>query len=249
MTFIYGVNPVKEALLARRSEVEKVLIARETRGKVVSAIITSAEKYNITVERVAAEQLQRVAGRVRHQGIVALLRRGFGYSSLGEIILRVTKCREKGIRAFVLVLDSVQDAGNVGSLIRAASCVGVGGVVIARDRACPVTAAVEKASAGGVSHVPVARVTNLARAVRELKEAGLWAVALEADGERDIYAADLSEDLALVVGGESAGVRRLVREACDECLSIPMAGPVGSLNAAQAGAIALFEALRQGLKG
>ncbi|MFQ5427679.1 MAG: 23S rRNA (guanosine(2251)-2'-O)-methyltransferase RlmB [Thermodesulfobacteriota bacterium] len=248
MAVIYGVNPVREALLARNARIEKVLVARDTRGKTLSAIISTAMKLGIPVERVSAARLTSTAKTDKHQGVAAHLRGGFGYSGLEEILIKVRKDRAAGRRAFVLVLDSIKDPGNLGSLMRAASCAGALGVIIPRDRACPVTAVVEKASAGAVSHVAVARVTNLARAVRELKEEGLWAVALEADGERDIYSADLSGDMALIVGSESAGVRRLVREASDECLSIPMAGTVGSLNAAQAGAVAMFEALRQGNK-
>lgn len=245
MAVIYGVNPIKEALLSRRGELERILVVRDLRGQGAAGIISMAAKLKIPVKRVASAELERVAGKVRHQGLAAVLRTGFGYSGLDDILARVAKERKLGKRAFVLVLDSIQDPGNLGSLIRTASCAGAQGVIIPKDRACPVTAVVEKASTGAVSHLAVARVTNIARTLRELKEEGLWAVAIEADGEGDIYSAELSADLALVVGSESGGVRRLVREACDQCLSIPMAGPLGSLNAAQAGAIAMFEALRQ----
>ncbi len=246
MAVIYGVNPIKEALAARHGELERILIQRGVRGESAASIISLAAKLKVPVERVSAEALAAAAGAVKHQGVAAVLRSGFGYSSFDEILVQVEKVRKSGSRALVLVLDSIKDPGNLGSLIRTALCAGAQGLIIPRDRACPVTAVVEKASAGAVSHIPVARVTNIARTVRELKEEGLWAVAIEADGERDIYAADLAGDLALVVGSESGGVRRLVRDACDECLSIPMAGTLGSLNAAQAGAVALFEAVRQG---
>ncbi|MFQ5354532.1 MAG: 23S rRNA (guanosine(2251)-2'-O)-methyltransferase RlmB [Thermodesulfobacteriota bacterium] len=249
MAIIYGVNPVKEALLARQGEIEKILVARETKGRTVSDIIRAAAKQGIPVQKVSNAELARAAGAEKHQGLAALLRGGFGYSGLEDILVKVRKGREAGRRSLVLVLDSIKDPGNLGSLIRTASCAGVEGVIIPRDRACPVTPVVEKASAGAVSHVAIARVTNLARAVRELKDEGFWAVAIEADGERDIYSADISGDLALIVGSESGGVRRLVREASDECLAIPISGNLGSLNAAQAGAIALFEARRQGRKG
>jgi len=245
MAIIYGVNPIKEALSAEKTTIEKILVAKGVKGKASAKIISAAGRLGIPVERVSTAELDRVTGVSKHQGLTALMSGGYGYSSLEEILVAVKKSRDKGERALILVLDSIKDPGNLGSLIRTASCAGVIGVIIPRDRACPVTPAVAKASAGAVSHIRVARVTNLARSIRELKEFNIWTVALEADGKGNIYATDLSGDIAIVVGGEESGVRRLVREACDECAAIPIIGPVNSLNAAQAGGIALFEAMRQ----
>ncbi len=245
MAIIYGVNPIKEALAVEKTTIKKILVARGARGHASAGVISTARKLGIPVERVSAAEIEKATGTSRHQGLAALMSGGYGYSSLEEILTGVEMSRNKGQRALVLALDSIKDPGNLGSLIRTASCAGAQGVIIPRDRACPVTPTVEKASAGGVSHMRIARVTNLARAIKEMKEQGLWAVALEADGDSNIYATDLSGDIVLVVGSEGGGVRRLVREACDQCASIPMFGPVGSLNAAQAGGIALFEAMRQ----
>ncbi len=247
---IYGVNPVKEALTKDGSSVRKILAARagsgRKKGRALEEIIRLAGGLRIPVERLSAAGLTRAAGTQKHQGIAAMVARDYEYASLEEILGEVERKREAGGRGVVLVLDSIVDPGNLGSLIRAALSAGAVGVVIPRDRACPLTPVVAKASAGAISHMRVARVTNLVRAIDKVKGRGLWAVALEADGEQDIYSVDLSGDTAIVIGSEGSGLRRLVREACDQCAAIPMAGPVGSLNAAQAGAIALFETLRQG---
>ncbi len=246
MAIIYGVNPVKEALRGEKTAIKKIMVVKGAHGRASAEIISRAGRLEISVERVSAGELEKLTGTSKHQGLATLMREGYAYSSLEEIFTALKKNRENGQRSLVLVLDSVKDPGNLGSLIRTASCAGALGVIIPRDRACPLTGAVAKASAGAVSHMRVARVTNLARTIKELKEFNLWTVALEADGEGSIYSTDLGSDIAIVVGGEQSGVRRLVREACDECLSIPITGPVNSLNAAQAGGIALFEAMRQG---
>ncbi len=254
---IYGMNPLREAMAAGTPRLCKVLLARvggrnagkAHEGRSVQGLVRQALALGIPVERVSASEITRLAGTPKHQGVAALVDRDFGYVSLDEIIGSVERERQAGRQSIVLVLDSIKDPGNLGSLIRAALSAGAVGVVIPRDRACPLTSTVAKASAGAVSHVPVARVTNLVRAIGELKDHGLWTVALEADASVDIYSVDLAGDTAIIVGSEGEGIRRLVRKAADQCAFIPMAGAVGSLNAAQAGAIALFEARRQAMAG
>jgi 23S rRNA (guanosine2251-2'-O)-methyltransferase len=139
----------------------------------------------------------------------------------------------------------VQDPHNLGSLVRAATVAGAHGVIIPKHRASQVTPAVTKASAGATAHIPIAQVTNIARALEALKEEGVWVYGLEAGAKAGIYSADLTIDAALVVGSEASGVRRLVRERCDFLVSIPMAGSLDSLNAAQAGTVAMFELKRR----
>jgi 23S rRNA (guanosine2251-2'-O)-methyltransferase len=262
-TVIYGINPVREALAGEGLSISKIFVAdpagraRQGHGKggkaagresrALGGIIRSAEALGIPLERTSAAAITRATGTPKHQGVAAMVRGEFASATLDDVIERVQRAKEAGRQGLVLVLDSLKDPGNVGSLIRAALSAGAQGVVMPRDRACPVTPAVAKASAGAVSHIPVARVTNLVRAIEELKEHGLWTVALEADGTEDIYSVDLAGDTAIIVGSEGEGVRRLVRKASDQCAFIPMAGAVGSLNAAQAGAIAIFEARRQRL--
>lgn len=242
MRIVYGVNPVMEALKASPSKIEKVLISETRVDKAASSIIKAASDKGVEVRKAGDEELSRLANTDRHQGIVALLYGEFSYVELDDLI-KVWK--KKGGSAFFLILDSIQDPQNLGSLIRTANAAGVHGIVIPKDRAAEVTATVVKASAGATEHMPIAREVNITRAIERLKEEGVWIAGIEAGCKDTIYSTDLDRDLAIVVGSEGKGIRRLVRENCDFCLSIPMAGDINSLNAAQAGAVAMFEALRQ----
>ena len=172
-----------------------------------------------------------------HQGVGAELAE-FQYAELEDLLAAPGP-------AFLLVLDGVTDPQNLGALVRSAHALGAGGVVLPKDRAAGVTPAVFKAAAGALEHCPVARVTNLARAVEQMKEAGVWTVALAADGDKDLESLDLSGPIALVLGSEGSGVRPLVRKTCDHVARIGMAGNVGSLNVSAAGAIALHEVARK----
>jgi 23S rRNA (guanosine2251-2'-O)-methyltransferase len=147
--------------------------------------------------------------------------------------------------AFFLILDSIQDPQNLGSLIRTAEAAGAHGVVIPKDRASEITPTVVKASAGATAHVSIAMVTNLVNAISTLKDEGVWVAAIEADASQSIYNTDFKSDTAVVIGSEGAGIRRLVKKTCDFSVAIPMSGKVNSLNAAQAGAVTMFEILRQ----
>ena len=152
--------------------------------------------------------------------------------------------KSSGEKALLLILDSIQDPQNLGSLIRTAYAAGVHGVIIPKDRAAEVSPSVAKASAGAVEHTLIARVTNIASTIEQLKKAGIWVVGIEADSPQDIYSFDMDRDIAIVIGSEGKGMRRLVRETCDACLSIHMKGKISSLNASVAGGIALFEVMR-----
>lgn len=237
---IYGVNPVKEALKGRSGEVEKILVAEKRGG--LEEILDAAEKRGIKVERLPRKRLDLAAETPTHQGVVAFLSAGYRYAGLDELI---RAWKRSGERAFFLVLDSIQDPQNMGSLVRTAHVAGAHGVIVPKDRSALVTPAVVKASAGATEHTPIARVTNIAKAIEELKDEGVWVLAVETGSEEDIFTADLKRDLAIVIGSEGKGIRRLVRERCDFSATIPMAGRVESLNAAVAGAVALFEARRQ----
>jgi len=242
---VYGINPVLEAIKSA-GRVERVFISRGRPGASVAKVAARARAQKIDVATVAGEELDRLAGTANHQGVVALFTGEFAYSDIEDLI---GAWKKSGESALFLVLDSVQDPQNLGSLVRAAHASGAHGVIIPKDRACQITPAVAKASAGATEHTPIAREVNLVRVIERLKQEGVWAAAVEADCKNSIYGADLDRDLAIVIGSEGRGIRRLVRESCDLHLSIPMAGAVNSLNAAQAGAIALFEARRQKLCG
>jgi 23S rRNA (guanosine2251-2'-O)-methyltransferase len=259
---LYGKHSVLEALRARRRKVHRVFVAESARGPQPgkgerknghgkdeepwarhSNIEAEARAADVPVERVPASRLDAMT-RVgqHHQGVAAQVS-AFRYDTLAET---VELCRAAGPDALVLVLDTLQDPQNFGTLLRTAEAVGATAVVIMERRQVDVTPAVSNASAGAVEHLRVCQANNLARAIEELKETGMWADALQAASCAETYTrADLRGALGLVVGSEGRGVGRLVRERCDGALEIPMRGKVESLNAAVAGSVVLYEALRQ----
>lgn len=243
MRIIYGINPVKEAL-RKNSALDKVLISasRQDRNSLEITMMTASK--NIPVEKRPEEELTRLANTPGHQGVVALLSGVFAYCGLDDML---DAWKKTGESAFFLILDSIQDPQNLGSLIRTAVCAGVHGIVIPKDRACDVTPVAAKSSAGASEHVLIAKETNLTRVIERLKEENIWSIALEADAKETIYGSDLNRNTALVVGSEGKGIRRLVRDTCDMSLSIPLSEKLNSLNAAQAGAVAMFEVRRQRL--
>ncbi len=239
---LHGINPVREALLARRRRVRKVwVLAPGGRGARREGVEALAGSAGVEVEGATRERLRRLAGSDEHQGIVASVD-PFRYENEAELLTRIG---EGDKPALVLALDSVQDPRNLGSMIRCANTVGAHGVVIPKDRSAGITPAAAKASAGAVEYTPVVRVTNLVRALGALRRAGLWIVGAAADGETTLDSFDASAPLALVIGGEEKGLRPLVRKSCDLCVSIPVAGEIASLNAAMAAAVLLHEVGRQ----
>ena len=245
MRTVYGVNPVLEALRASVA-IDRILISEGRTGKASADILRLAREKKIEVSRMPDEELRRISGTEKHQGVAAVLHEEFRYYDIEDLI---AFWKEKGGQAFFLILDSIQDPQNLGALVRTANAAGVHGIIIPKDRASEVTPAVVKASAGATEHTRIAREVNVSRAIERLKEEGVWVAAVEAGCKDTVWSADLDRDLAIVIGSEGMGIRRLVRERCDFCVSIPMAGQVNSLNAAQAGAVALFEAMRQRSKG
>jgi 23S rRNA (guanosine2251-2'-O)-methyltransferase len=227
---IYGIRPVLEALRSRRREVFEVLEAAGE-GEVAEAAAASGA----FVKKVRRAQIEELAPGAAHQGVVARVG-PYPYSDLGEILAASDP--------LVLVLDSVTDPRNLGAVLRAADGAGASGVVIPKDRAVGVTAVAVKASAGASEHVPVARETNLRRAIHRIKKGGVWVYAAEGGGMA-YTELDLSGPVALVLGSEGRGVRKLVREGCDGAVSIPMLGAVKSLNVSVAAAVLLYEAQRQ----
>ena len=227
---IYGIRPVLEALRSRRREVFEVFVATES-----AEVAEAAHTAGVPVKNVPRPRIEEFARGSAHQGIAARVG-PYPYSELNEILTTPVP--------LIVVLDGVIDPRNLGAVLRAADGAGASGVVIPKDRAVGVTAAALKASAGASEHVPVARETNLRRAIDRIKEAGVWVYAAEVGGT--IYTEqDLSGSVALVLGSEGRGLRRHVREGCDGAVSIPMLGVVGSLNVSVAAAVLLYEARRQ----
>lgn len=240
---IFGINPVLEALRAGRP-IQRLMIARERRAdRQIAQIVQLAQKGNIEVRAADREELNRITGGALHQGVVAVGAE-VGYAALDDI-LRIPS--ERGEPGLILVLDGVEDPRNLGAVIRTAEAAGVHGVIIPERRSAGLTEAAFKAAAGALEYVPVARVTNIARTLDSLKQAGFWIAGAEA-GEGGFYwEADFTGHTAIVMGGEGRGTRRLVLEKCDFIISLPLMGRISSLNVSAAAAIILYEVLRQRL--
>ncbi|MCQ2564273.1 MAG: 23S rRNA (guanosine(2251)-2'-O)-methyltransferase RlmB [Clostridia bacterium] len=234
---VEGINVVRE-LLESNSRVEKIIAEKSNNPEIVK-ILDKANAVRVPIEIVEKQDLERIA-KGKTQGVVAFVP-NFRYVELEDILL-VSKSKNKP--AFIVVLDGVVDPHNVGAIIRTCECAGVDGVIIPENRACDINSTVYKTSAGAITHVKVAQVTNLTRTIEKLKENGIWCYALEA-GEKTIYDADFKYPTALIVGSEGKGVSRLVKETCDEVVSLDMFGEVNSLNASNAAAIAVYEVVRQ----
>jgi 23S rRNA (guanosine2251-2'-O)-methyltransferase len=238
MEIIWGRNPVLEALRSGRP-IHRLMVASGARGGSIELVRSEAARHGVPVVPVDRRRLDAISPF--SQGVVAEAA-PFRYQDLEEIIARVRAAKGPPI---VLALDSLQDPQNFGTLLRTAAAVGAVGVLLPEHRAVGVTPAVAKAAAGATEHLAVARVTNMVRALGELKAAGLWVVGLEAEAEQSYDAVDLAMPLVVVIGGEGKGLGRLVGERCDLLVKLPMAGMTESLNAAVAGSIVLFEAYRQ----
>jgi 23S rRNA (guanosine2251-2'-O)-methyltransferase len=237
--WISGANPVRETLQGDPAGVDELLVARKASDPRTREIIELAQRRFIPLRQVSREELSRLVGHDHHQGF-ALRAETYGYTDLEAMLARGVKQIDP-----LVALDSLQDPQNLGAILRSGCFLGAGGVILPKDRSVPVTSAVIKVAAGATAYLPVARVTNLVRSLERLKESGFWIAGLEPGGEMSIYDVDLSVPLVLVVGNEQKGLRPLVRGCCDLRLGIPGAGPLLSLNAAVATAIALSEVMRQ----
>jgi len=232
---IYGINPVIEALRAGR--VKEIRVGGRGGGR-VPEVLALAREHGVHVRRVPEEALERDSRRGVHQGVVADLD-GAQLWSIDELV------RGAAGPPLLIVLDGVEDPQNLGAILRTADAAGVDGLVRQTRRSAALGGAAAKTSAGAVAHVRIAEVVNIARALEELKEAGVWTVGLVAEADTPYDAIDFTGPTAIVLGGEGAGMRRLVRERCDFLAAIPMRGHLNSLNVSVAGGVALFEAARQ----
>ncbi len=243
MRVVYGMNPVRELLRGAGEGVAELWLAEgSTRGAAFGELERAARQRGAKVRTAPRQKLDRLAGTDRHQGVVATVSADFRYAELTELVDRAAAV---GAAPLLVVLDGVEDPHNLGAIIRSAHALGGHGVVIPRDRAVGVTPVVAKTSAGAVERCPVARVVNVAQALEELKEAGVWSVALAQDAERSLAELDLTGPTALVLGSEGEGLRPLVRRTCDFEAKIPMPGDLESLSVSASAAIAMYEASRQ----
>jgi len=235
--WIYGINPAREALRAGGVEIREMVVARADHR--IQKLLELAKNRGAPIRQETREALSALVGHTHHQG-VALRVAEYPYTTIESIIERLPGEREP-----LAILDSIQDPQNLGAFLRSACFLGAKGVIIPKDRSAAVTGTVIKVAAGATAYLSVVRVTNLVHAIEQLKEAGLWIIALDLHGIQSVYDADLSVPIALVVGSEQKGIRPLVRKHCDLLVKIPRYGPLESLNAATAGAVALSELQRQ----
>jgi 23S rRNA (guanosine2251-2'-O)-methyltransferase len=244
--WVVGINAVAAAVEHDAAHVREVLVEAGTKNARVADIEQAARRRDIDVRRVSRQALDGVSGSMRHQGVAAryAAARTWEESDLPALVEAAAG------RALLLVLDGVQDPHNLGACLRSAAAAGVTAVVIPKDKAVQVNATVRKTSAGAADSIPVVRATNLARCLAQLQSLGVWIHGLVGDAGTSFYSLDLTGNVALVLGGESDGLRRLTREHCDQLASIPMPGVqdapgVESLNVSVAAGVALFEAVRQ----
>jgi 23S rRNA (guanosine2251-2'-O)-methyltransferase len=240
-TLLWGYHPVYEALRAGRRQIAALYMVQGRAGPRDEALLELARSRGVSVQRKTLQQMTTMVGHQRHQGVGARVT-AYPASSLEEIL---GAARNQGNDAFILVLDQVVDPQNLGAIVRSAQCAGIHGVVIPKDRSAPPSAAASKASAGALEHMRLAYVTNLAEALKSLKEMGLWIAGADHRGRKSVFESDLTGSLAIVIGGEEKGIRPLVKKNCDFIVAVPQAGPIGSLNASAAAAVVMYEAYRQ----
>ena len=239
MHTIYGINSVTEALKARGRAFEWVGMAKERHDIRLQRLIDDCRKIGIPIRFVPRTELDRMAGNAAHQGVVAVTS-AKQYNDLDDVI-----ASKRGQYSLMVVLDGVEDPHNLGAILRTSDAAGVDGVVIPERRAASVTGTVTKASAGASEHLPIAKVTNIARTVEELKDRNIWTVGLDERGKQSYDALDYKMDCAVVLGAEGKGLHDLVKKKCDFLVSIPMLGKVPSLNVSVAAGVVLYEVVRQ----
>jgi 23S rRNA (guanosine2251-2'-O)-methyltransferase len=240
-TWIVGINPVEGALVNDASRIRELLIEQGAHNPRVAALVDEARRLGVRVHARPRAMLDKISGYARHQGIAANYQAPAAKSEHDLAAL----LGAAGDAVLLLVLDGVTDPHNLGACLRSAAAAGAAAVIVPKDRAVGVTPVVRRASAGAADRVPLIEVTNLARALRELKDAGVWLTGLAGDANTSLFDIDLRGKAALVLGGEGEGMRRLTRDACDHVARIPMPGAIESLNVSVAAGIALFEAVRQ----
>jgi len=242
---VYGVHAVAALLAQRPGSIKKLLLARGAGNPQLDGLIEKTVAAGIAVQTLPRAELDAIMPGARHQGVIAVVR-AVSYErsekTLPEFLAALSE------PALLLVLDGVQDPHNLGACLRTADAAGAHALIMPRDRAAGITPVVHKVACGALESVPVFAVTNLARTLRMLRDAGIWIYGASGDAGEGLFSSDLQGPVALVLGSEGKGLRRLTREHCDHLLAIPMAGQVESLNVSVAAAVLLYEVRRQRLK-
>ena len=243
---IIGRNPVIEALKAKRP-IEKILILRGSHGKPIQMIKSLARENGVIVTEVDKHKFRSLTQSESAQGVVAIA--GVKeYDDLDTLLENISSA-SGAKRPFLLILDEITDPHNIGALIRTAECAGVDGIILPKHHAASLTDTVLKTSAGAVEHIPVSRVTNVANTIDRLKEDGYWIVGADGTADKLYDEIDFTLPVAIIIGAEGKGMRRLVKDKCDFLVRIPLKGKIESLNASVAGAIIMYEVVRQRERG
>lgn len=242
--FIFGIHAVEALLKNQPERILRIAVFADRQDKKMEAILRSARAQNIAVSQASKQELDKMTESANHQGIAAFCKKARAYSEadLNELLGNLD------VPPFVLVLDGVTDPHNLGACLRSADAAGVHAVIIPKDRAVGITPVVSKVASGAAETIPLVQVTNLARALEILKEMGVWIYGAAGEATDSLYSTKLTGAIAIVMGAEGEGLRRLTRDTCDVLLKIPMQGTVSSLNVSVATGVFLFEAVRQRVK-
>ncbi len=238
---IYGIHPVQEALRSSHPIFEKLFVAAKDTNPALKEILDSARQKQVPVTLTTREELDRLTQGGFHQNVVGLVQE-LPYADLEEVLARSKREKTTGL---LVILDSIQDPQNFGSLIRTAVGFGAHGMIIPKDRAVGITPVVMRASAGATAYLSIVRVTNIAQTIDRLKKEGFWVYGAAGEAKDPVYGLDLTGNLAIVIGSEGKGMRPLVKKKCDRLFSIPMAGPISSFNTSVSGGMILYEVMRQ----
>jgi len=239
--YIFGLHAVQALLEKHPERILRLYALQDRHDKKLDAVLRAARQINLTVDYASRPELDRMAQEGNHQGVVALCTRAhtFSENDLRSLLENLTE------PAFLLILDGVQDPHNLGACFRSADAAGVHAIIAPKDKAVGITPVVSKVASGAAESVPFVQVTNLARTLEMIKEMGIWVYGAAGEAEQSLFQAKLTGPIAIVLGAEGEGLRRLTRESCDVLLKIPMRGSVSSLNVSVAAGVFLFEALRQ----
>ena len=239
--YLFGINAIHETLIAAPRSVREIFVSENSNHGRLQALVNEARRQGLPVGYRALRELDRLSQGQRHQGVVAIVE-AYAYPAFEKLLQRIADAELSG---WILILDGIVDPRNFGALLRTAEAAGVQHIVIPKDRSVEVTPLVVKASAGAAHHLSIYKVTNLRRSLQALKQAGYWTVGLAVGAKENFYDRDYPDKLAIVLGSEATGVRPINLRECDFLVSIPMFGKVASLNVGVAGAIFLFELVRQ----
>jgi 23S rRNA (guanosine2251-2'-O)-methyltransferase len=245
MEMLYGLHPVEEAIRSGSRKLDHVHMAKERSDKRLDLLLAACKAAGIRVSLTKRDELTRIARTDSHQGVVAFARERQFYGIEDFIKMNPQATAFKDGYRFFLALDGVEDPHNLGALLRTADAAGVDGVVLPERRSAPVTATVAKTSAGASEHIKIAKVTNIVRSLEQMKQNNIWCIGLDEKGLQDYDAFDFKMDCVLVLGREGEGLHALTKKTCDYMLRIPMLGSVPSLNVSVAGAVVMYEMMRQ----